>query len=410
MHTFAIRKVTYRFHDSFNVASFVSTKTNAEGLFLSCGLLVDKPKKKPRIVKSSTREALHLNAKAKSAAVSQVAVEILFDTGLVDAPQNPLLIDYDASFAGKEYSESVRCDQVAVRARPAKCVEGSFPVRVSTFSGSTLLTIPAADASWPVEKVIDLLNKTRKLESPSECYVLSCSNHFLHSSLGDGFVLKSGLGGESAMELIAIVTWKTKLFFKHAKVKGGKRTVWSIRGRRSAGFPPWVQSAKEESAQEQEVLRAFRSWDRDSSGSIEAAELKEALGALGLSNANASAIFAAADVNRDGCVDYGEFVSWLFDSSPSDLRELYVREPQEEALEDMRDWDGDYCPECRCAPLEGPYTPAEGEEEGLPPSVEYYCSRCHILIVKGCQVKDAKDSASGNQSDSEEYCELVRLP
>lgn len=62
------------------------------------------------------------------------------------------------------------------------------------------------------------------------------------------------------------------------------------------------------------VLRSFHAWDSDGSGHISKAELAETLKQLGsvFSDEEFDKIFAVADKNGDGQVDYEEFVAWMF--------------------------------------------------------------------------------------------------
>jgi len=61
------------------------------------------------------------------------------------------------------------------------------------------------------------------------------------------------------------------------------------------------------------VLKAFEEWDEDGSGTISEEELTRVMQKLDpkFTEAMAASLFAAADANQDGKVDYIEFVHWL---------------------------------------------------------------------------------------------------
>jgi len=62
------------------------------------------------------------------------------------------------------------------------------------------------------------------------------------------------------------------------------------------------------------ILRSFQAWDSDGSGHISKAELSETLKQLGsvFSDEEFDKVFAIADKNADGKMDYEEFVAWMF--------------------------------------------------------------------------------------------------
>eukprot|EP00930_Biecheleria_cincta_P032219 TRINITY_DN22366_c0_g1_i1.p1 TRINITY_DN22366_c0_g1~~TRINITY_DN22366_c0_g1_i1.p1 ORF type:complete len:395 (-),score=88.53 TRINITY_DN22366_c0_g1_i1:103-1287(-) len=380
---YAIKKVVFKFHESFEREDFEATR-HRKGVFYSCALLVDKPKKEGRPKKDGS-QGRSLNQLAAARAANQVGIEVHWDTGLVDAPQDPAFLDYDACFKSKEKMENPVLRDVAVRVRPASdSGTSSFPIRVFALSGAQLLSIPAANAQWDVDKVLDILNNEKKLENSNECYQLACSNHVVRGSLGEGFLPIVGIA-EPSMDLLAIVTWKKKVFIEE---KSGEGSL-SLTGVRMKTAPDWLMTQGHEASYEQEetVLRAFRAWDEDGSGSIEESELRNVLHALGLPRQAASQMFQAADLNSDGVVDYSEFVSWLFAGAPDELRGLYVPEAPKEEISQARDWDGEYCPECKCGPVDGPYVKCweEGQEhdpDDIPPETEYFCSKCNILLLK----------------------------
>jgi len=63
------------------------------------------------------------------------------------------------------------------------------------------------------------------------------------------------------------------------------------------------------------VTDLFKAWDSDGSGKISEEELVNALRKLddNLSESRIRGLFKAADVNRDGLIDTGEFISWIYD-------------------------------------------------------------------------------------------------
>jgi len=68
--------------------------------------------------------------------------------------------------------------------------------------------------------------------------------------------------------------------------------------------------------EKEQLMKAFMKWDTDRSGSIDVKELGGVLKALGIPAADCEAIFAAADRNSDGGVDYLEFIDWIMKSAP----------------------------------------------------------------------------------------------
>jgi len=67
-----------------------------------------------------------------------------------------------------------------------------------------------------------------------------------------------------------------------------------------------------------EVRQTFRQWDNDGNGQISQEEMTEILGTLnpGLA-AKSEELFAAADVNADGVLNFEEFLSWIFGPMPA---------------------------------------------------------------------------------------------
>lgn len=89
------------------------------------------------------------------------------------------------------------------------------------------------------------------------------------------------------------------------------------------------------------LMNAFRDFDTDRNGSISQSELRIILVKLGVSDGDVTKVFSAMDANKDGQVDYNEFVNWLY-SADGDGAALasYVNrtEKPEEALDDFFDY------------------------------------------------------------------------
>ncbi len=64
---------------------------------------------------------------------------------------------------------------------------------------------------------------------------------------------------------------------------------------------------------EQDLIEAFRIFDRDNSGTISAKELKHVMTSLGdkLTEEEADEMIKEADSNNDGYIDYAEFVKMM---------------------------------------------------------------------------------------------------
>eukprot|EP00931_Biecheleriopsis_adriatica_P003831 TRINITY_DN105592_c0_g1_i1.p1 TRINITY_DN105592_c0_g1~~TRINITY_DN105592_c0_g1_i1.p1 ORF type:complete len:268 (-),score=80.22 TRINITY_DN105592_c0_g1_i1:22-825(-) len=73
----------------------------------------------------------------------------------------------------------------------------------------------------------------------------------------------------------------------------------------------------------QHVKNIFLMWDESGNGHVELEEMLEALKKIGVSDSDCKMMFASADVNHDGQVDWEEFVHWLFESdAPSALKKV----------------------------------------------------------------------------------------
>jgi len=59
----------------------------------------------------------------------------------------------------------------------------------------------------------------------------------------------------------------------------------------------------------------FKRWDANQDGFITKEELQRVMTLLGVNTAEISTIFEVADTNKDGKIDYAEFVDWLYSAS-----------------------------------------------------------------------------------------------
>merc|ERR550525_587864 len=63
------------------------------------------------------------------------------------------------------------------------------------------------------------------------------------------------------------------------------------------------------------ILEMFRRWDVNGDGVITKDELQQVLVSVGMTENDAASTFAAVDADRNGKVDYKEFVNWLYSKS-----------------------------------------------------------------------------------------------
>eukprot|EP00411_Alexandrium_monilatum_P104555 CAMPEP_0175774074 /NCGR_PEP_ID=MMETSP0097-20121207/73415_1 /TAXON_ID=311494 /ORGANISM="Alexandrium monilatum, Strain CCMP3105" /LENGTH=172 /DNA_ID=CAMNT_0017084523 /DNA_START=6 /DNA_END=520 /DNA_ORIENTATION=+ len=85
----------------------------------------------------------------------------------------------------------------------------------------------------------------------------------------------------------------------------------------NAGAGPELVVGEED---QRSIVAAFEKWDLKRNGYISESELKHVLSALGLQTAQVHAMFRDVDRNRDGKIDYQEFVRWLYGSAPIVVR------------------------------------------------------------------------------------------
>mmetsp|Transcript_21059 Transcript_21059/g.41114 ORF Transcript_21059/g.41114 Transcript_21059/m.41114 type:complete len:284 (-) Transcript_21059:35-886(-) len=65
-----------------------------------------------------------------------------------------------------------------------------------------------------------------------------------------------------------------------------------------------------------DIAALFRQHDKNGDGSIDRNELFEVMKRVGLSEAECENMFIEADLNKDGVIQYEEFVAWIFDDAP----------------------------------------------------------------------------------------------
>jgi len=70
-----------------------------------------------------------------------------------------------------------------------------------------------------------------------------------------------------------------------------------------------------------DIAGVFRSWDTAGNGKISLDELKAVLNKTGgIAEEDMETIFEGADLNKDGFIDYDEFLAWLFHSAPENVQ------------------------------------------------------------------------------------------
>jgi len=70
------------------------------------------------------------------------------------------------------------------------------------------------------------------------------------------------------------------------------------------------------------ALALFRTWDSNADGTVSPNEMQDVLCKLGVPAAEIPTIFAEADRNKDGRIDYKEFIQWVFTSAPAEVSAL----------------------------------------------------------------------------------------
>lgn len=67
------------------------------------------------------------------------------------------------------------------------------------------------------------------------------------------------------------------------------------------------------------IIQTFQKWDANGDKFISRDELQKVLKSLGMTEGEVDKVFSCADVNKDGKIDYTEFVSWLYSSSAAEV-------------------------------------------------------------------------------------------
>lgn len=90
-----------------------------------------------------------------------------------------------------------------------------------------------------------------------------------------------------------------------------EQAAYDMRGKAGISSEAWREGLTES---EKRVLDAFQQWDVDGNGKISEGELMTVLGVLDptITCEKAQRLFAVADLNKDGQLDYEEFCKWLF--------------------------------------------------------------------------------------------------
>jgi len=91
-----------------------------------------------------------------------------------------------------------------------------------------------------------------------------------------------------------------------------------------------------EDAAKHRIMRTFKMWDVDGNGTIEVAELARILGVLGLGTDKVDVIFQKTDLNKDGVLNYTEFMMWLFRGAFEELpQDAMIKMWFDETLKDV---------------------------------------------------------------------------
>jgi len=115
-----------------------------------------------------------------------------------------------------------------------------------------------------------------------------------------------------------------------ATARGGRRAA------RGGGLASSIATVNESLELKDGVLAAFRQWDTTGSGGILLPEMKKVLLALGVPEGDVPKIFSLADCNKDGIIDYEEFVSWLWAVAPAAMQRAQACVGQDDEPESMR--------------------------------------------------------------------------
>jgi len=78
--------------------------------------------------------------------------------------------------------------------------------------------------------------------------------------------------------------------------------------------PPRIPGVKTARGKQQQVLQQFQSWDTDGNGTIDSSELTQIFQMLDATfdSSEINTMLKTADKNRNGTIDYEEFIKWVF--------------------------------------------------------------------------------------------------
>eukprot|EP00930_Biecheleria_cincta_P068608 TRINITY_DN561_c1_g1_i1.p1 TRINITY_DN561_c1_g1~~TRINITY_DN561_c1_g1_i1.p1 ORF type:complete len:360 (+),score=83.47 TRINITY_DN561_c1_g1_i1:129-1208(+) len=101
---------------------------------------------------------------------------------------------------------------------------------------------------------------------------------------------------------------------------------------RSGPDSPRIQSTTSAEVP-RELMNVFHRYDDDMSGTLEFDELRELLDSLGFESDRIPIVLANMDKNKDGRVDWQEFLAWVYDQPQQRYQELLHDQPQEKNQE-----------------------------------------------------------------------------
>lgn len=89
----------------------------------------------------------------------------------------------------------------------------------------------------------------------------------------------------------------------------------------------FLAMADDEDVEHANVMAAFLQWDTNGDGIIDREELQAVFTGLGLdvSDKELQSMFVAADMSHDKCLDYAEFLHWIFNSAHWQLRNQFLQ-------------------------------------------------------------------------------------
>lgn len=87
------------------------------------------------------------------------------------------------------------------------------------------------------------------------------------------------------------------------------------------------KETKERDSKAETVAAVFRRWDQDGNGTIDQSEFTRFLVKLGMTEDEAKLMFESADANKNGVVEYEEFVDWIFQKAPDHVQKEESKAP-----------------------------------------------------------------------------------